>query len=253
VNGRKPSQLKPVLGRPVERPEGRRMNKLSSVILVALFVLVAKTSRPESLTDSPIGPLPDGWVWLPSEGIDSWMATFHDKVSGACVSMDAAWPSVVRPIAAQGAEVGTANGVRYHRRRDAKAKCRGGDAIELSFFPPSQTPEPLVWNFSADLCQASQRDRAEELLLRKGRIGSGAPPSRRGTRLPTPEEVTGLAAGTSVVDVAKLGLPGDSSCVDGGGFTVGYAVTHGKSYRQWDLRFDARQGFVSAKRRHPGY
>jgi len=100
----------------------------------------------------------------------------------------------------------------------------------------------------------ASRTKAEDLLLRRGRIGSGNPASPSRTRLPTPEEATGIAVGTSVSDVvAKLGLPGDSSCLDGGGFTVGYALTHGKSYREWDLRFDARQGFVSAKRRHPGY
>jgi hypothetical protein len=242
------------LDRPVQRPERVRVSRLWAATVIAVLLLAVETSRSESLADSPIGPLPDGWVWLPSEGIDSWMVIFHDKLSGACVSMDAAWPSVVKPIAAEGAEVGTANGVRYHRRRDTKAKCRGGEALEMSFFPPSQTPEPFVWNFSADLCTPSQRERGEDLLLRRGRIGSGNPASPSRTRLPTPEEATGIAVGTPVSDVvAKLGLPGDSSCLDGGGFIVGYALTHGKSYREWDLRFDARQGFVSAKRRHPGY
>jgi hypothetical protein len=224
--------------------------------VIAVVLLAVETSGSESLTDSPIGPLPEGWVWLPSQGIDSWMMNFHDKLSGACVHTDAAWPSVVRPIEAEGAEVGTANGVRYHRRRESRAKCRGGEALEISFFPPSQTPEPLVWNFGADLCRPGQRERAEDLLLRRGRIGASNPGSRPRprTRLPTPEEVTGIAVGTSVVDVvAKLGLPADSECLDRGGFTVGYAVTHGKSYREWDLRFDALQNLVSAKRRHPGY
>jgi hypothetical protein len=223
-----------------------------SVAVALLLGRAAIASAADGRSGSPLGPLPEGWVWLPSEGIDSWMGNFHDKVSGACVHMDAAWPSVVRPLGADGSEVGAANGIRYHRRA-GKAKCRGGSSIEVSFFPPNQGP--LVWNFDADFCQPPQRERTEELLFQRGHVGTGSPVvERQNGRRPAPDEATGIAIGTPVTAVIeKLGLPADSDCLDSGGFTLGYALSHGQSYREWDLRFDASQGFLSATRRHPGY
>jgi hypothetical protein len=168
--------------------------------------------------------------------------------------MDLAWPSVVRPTPARGSEVGTANGVRYHRRYEKSKWCRGGDALETSFFPAGEDATSLIWHFGAEVCNTEQRRRVDDLLFRVARIGLPLQRPRYRAELPTVAEVTGFKLGTPVADVvAKLGDPGFSSCEERGGFTVGYAAKHGDSYREWNVRFDAQQGFVSAKRTHPGY
>jgi len=202
---------------------------------------------------SPVGSLTAGWVYLPGEGIDSWPGIFHDAASGACVLIDAAWPFVVKPVSSDGAIVGESHGVRYHRR-ERDSRCRGGKYIEASFFPKDKSGNSLVWNFGADVCDETQRQRVEALLFRDAVVGAGNARPEQKTRVVPSKELDAIKPGTSWADVAsRLGVPSDSSCERDGGFNAGYAVEHKDSYRELDLRFDRRQQLVSAKRRHPGY
>lgn len=93
-------------------------------------------------TNTPFGDLPEGWVYIDGSGIDTFRATLHDSVSGACVNMDAAWPQIMSPVAASGAEVGLSNGVRYHLIRRPAEDCTDGEALSVSFFLQRQTNSP---------------------------------------------------------------------------------------------------------------
>ena len=212
----------------------------------------ARLAWAQVVARSPIGALPSGWVCLPSEGIDTWAVTLHDSVSGACLSMEAAWPTVVSPVPAVGAEVGEAKGIRYHLKYGAAWRCKGKKAVSFSFFPPDKQQPPLIWHFSADLCLPEQEPRIRELLLREATIGIlPAEQEQRSSKRVARSDVQALVPGASIsAVVAKLGVPGDSSC-GSRGFEITYAVAKGNSYREWDLRFDSQQRFVSAKQRFP--
>jgi hypothetical protein len=222
--------------------------------LIAILLAASSVGNDIEAVVSPIGTLPAGWVYLPDERIDSVPGIYHDRVSGACVTMDLAWPSVVSPTPAKDADVGQASGVRYHRRYEKSKECLNGEALVVSFFPDGEQATSLVWHFGAELCGPEQRQRVTDLLFSKARIGLPLDPPQYPANLPTVPEVTAFKPGTSVTEVvAKLGTPRSSSCEKGGRFMVGYAARHGKSYREWDALFDAKQSFVRVKRRHPGY
>lgn len=188
------------------------------------------------------------WVFAQGEFIDSWPGVYHDRASGACVSFDVAFTSVVSPLPAPDAktldvEVGRKGGVPYRlkvsdtadelRATRARMKrdglpawalpkgdgCPRGRRISVAFMPEGLSAHSQVWNAHADTCSEDQHQRVRDFFLGPGR---GPATDRRPAtdgRLLAKSEIDAVAVGTAYEDVrAKLGAPSSSECGPGDGF-----------------------------------
>ncbi len=108
---------------------------------------------------------PEGWVYAPVQGYDSWPGIYHDEKSGACILFDVAWPFVVKPVD-KGMD-GIQLSVKYKLHISENRNCADGIIFNVSFFPEVAEVKEQIWNVSASACDETQKLRVKGFLFGK--------------------------------------------------------------------------------------
>jgi len=188
-----------------------------------------------------IADVPEGWVFLESEGIDTSCAAFHDRLSGAFVTYEAGFSFVITPLVESRAKLpratsseGEAEGVPYKVVTIRPASPEACEEIAVSFLPRGQQM-PASWNFWTAACSAEQRERAMVLIFGKAHVAQSWRKEDwvHGGGFVERSHVAALAAGAPWPEVrAKLGAPGAAAKAPGHGFMVEYELRQPRSSKR---------------------
>jgi hypothetical protein len=180
---------------------------------------------------------PQGWVYAPVQGYDSWPGIYHDGESGACILFDVGWPFVIAPVK-KGSE-GTQQSIPYKLKTSNNQKCRKGITWDVSFFPEPAEAREYVWNASADMCDEIQKLRVKEFLFGANSSPITNLPKHLDFRRLKRSEFLAIPLGMTYSEVINhIGLPSDSECGPDLGFTAIYYETEGKSWLDHKFIFD---------------
>lgn len=196
---------------------------------LALLILVA-LSGPEPPVPRPavtgvLGSLPAGWLYLPMDGVDSWVGAYHDSVSGTFLAFSVCHRSYTGcKYAAPPAYVedGSFGERRYwvvgSRRQGPQAEC---PSLLIEMAMPGTR-----WYFSGRNCGSEQERRLRELLLSNATEVRAYPnEERQPLGGPTAAQATDLALGTPWTQVvARFGRPFTVGPHPAGGFVARFFV-----------------------------
>jgi len=206
-----------------------------------------------------IAEVPESWVFLEGEGIDTSVAAFHDRISGAFVTYEAGFSFVITPLVESRAKLpratssaGEADGVPYKVVTVPPASDKGCEEIAVSFLPRDQE-RPASWNFWTAACTAQQRERAMALILSKAHVAQKWRKEDwiHGGGFVERSVVAALKAGTPWPEVrAKVGAPGAAARAPDNGFMAEYELRLPRSAKRpafVTVVFDQAQRLVETK------
>jgi hypothetical protein len=206
---------------------------------IALFTVVAWAQW----VANPLESVPQGWVFLDRETIDTLSGGFHDEVTGVFVEATLSSASfIIEPSVGRNesqrssAQSGVHNGVRYRiaSRRTDRQRERESDAsriqqcerFEVTFLPDET--QGASWNFAAVICDQAERARVQELVFAKAddirSLEEG--PIRRSIGQPVPrDKVEEIGEGSMWSGIRELlGPPVWSDEAADKGFLVEYEL-----------------------------
>lgn len=172
-----------------------------------------------------MGSLPAGWLYLPMDGVDSWVGAYHDSVSGTFLAFDVCHRSYTGCNAAAPAayvEDGSFGQRHYwvigSQRGDSQAEC---PSLLIEMAMPG-----VRWRFSGRNCSPEQERRLRELLLSSAaEVRAYANEERPPMGGLTASQATALALGTPWTQVvARFGRPFRVRPDPAGGFSAHFFV-----------------------------
>ena len=218
-------------------------------VMTAVVGMLAVVLMPTE-TSGPWSPVPEGWVYLQQEGIDSWMGTYHDRVSGACVHFDVAFPFVVKPLAESTEQPPPIySGVPFNLTVKPHGSCVEGRRLSASFFPEGDDSTSIVWNLYADTCGSNQYERTRDFLFGMGGQPRARPENEDLGRLHSRKELEAVAVGRSFAGIRDaLGATSSAECHPDGSFTANWVEDSRPHYKDWEFRFNQDQVMIQKKR-----
>jgi hypothetical protein len=222
-------------------------------VLAGLFLLVllASGNAAPASGEDPWGGAGPAWVFVQREVIDSWPGIYHDAQSGACISFDVAFPSVVTPLdapksAGSATQAGVSNGIAYHMKITTNKACPDGRQIEVAFFPNAPDDQMPVWNSHADTCGALQYQRVHEFYFGAGRGPAVTARPATDGRLLAKSEVDAVPLGATYQEIrSQLGASSWSDCGPSKGFTAEWTYRARPHWIERAFPFNREQRLVA--------
>lgn len=238
----------------------------SETTAVAATPAPAPTTRVAESVD--IRQVPEGWIFLEADGVDTAAAGFHDRISGAFVWYEAGLTLTITPLTESRSRITGAsvseeqtNGVAYTMvtlpakvRRNSSGRPCEEIAATFRYAHPDASGHQTSFNFWTVACTDEQRERAMALIRGK------APAARGGAfqghwlkdaRHVDRKETAALAIGTPWKEVrVKLGPSIAVADAPANGFMISYELRQPRSAQSTaftTLVFDQSQRLIAKK------
>lgn len=201
--------------------------RLAIALLLTVCTTFAGTSESSEVSTK-------GWIFLERESTDTFLGTFHDKISGAFVELEIGMQGLLSQYAPTAASAhhavlhkGENSGWQYSMvqvqqigSKSVDQICTSREELKPTIFIASYSKDdPILhtWNLEAVVCSSLQQERISSFLL-KDRQWWTAPEARGETPgAITKEQLNQIPVGTIWENVRrKIGSPFDSVPYKGG-------------------------------------